>query len=540
MLPKRNSWKEQQKRKRVSPKKILKLLQERKRASLDIRKPRRRERSLKQTKYLVQLYLEALGGPTALGIWLCLEHDSWFEAASHDIRPLDFINLEDFRAAYLAVKLLSKFSACPDGVSSEQRAALALEKYLSVEEALEISDLKLRHQVLYSTNPLFEYTRACLSIAREKIAKMLGPIESCLNSLPSNCTWGPGASSSIRGRDTTGSRKYSQAKFVTPGCLPLASLLIAYSTVWDVAPQTTASLEVITVPKNSKIDRVIGIEPDLNIYVQKGIGSFIRKRLAYAGLDLDSSFQMNLALAAVGSRDGSFATLDLSSASDTISTLLLSELLPREWMDLLLQARTPFADVQGTPILLRKFSSMGNGFTFELESLVFYCLALAVGQLEKAAPWYITVFGDDIVVPTYISEKLSQVLTDVGFVINDSKSYSSGYFRESCGGHYFKGVDVKPIYIKEVISNDSSLYKLANAVRRLSGRLGHSDLGPFRALYRAITADIKVKRFIPEGYGDGGLVVSFEEAAPSTKVKRCPNGIEGFYCEVLAIAPDKT
>jgi hypothetical protein len=48
------------------------------------------------------------------------------------------------------------------------------------------------------------------------------------------------------------------------------------------------SSKVRVVPKNAKTDRTICIEPDLNIFVQLGIGAVIRERLKAYGLDLNT------------------------------------------------------------------------------------------------------------------------------------------------------------------------------------------------------------------------------------------------------------
>jgi hypothetical protein len=39
------------------------------------------------------------------------------------------------------------------------------------------------------------------------------------------------------------------------------------------------------------------------------------------------------------------------------------------------------------------------------------------------------------------------ILSSLGFKVNQSKTFGSGNFRESCGGEYFKGHDVTPTYL---------------------------------------------------------------------------------------------
>ena len=88
------------------------------------------------------------------------------------------------------------------------------------------------------------------------------------------------------------------------------------------------------VPKNSKTMRSIGVEPLLNGFGQQGIGKYIRKRLQRAGVDLTDQTR-NQKLACKGSIDGSLATIDMSSASDTIAYGLVLHLLPIDWFELL-------------------------------------------------------------------------------------------------------------------------------------------------------------------------------------------------------------
>jgi hypothetical protein len=110
---------------------------------------------------------------------------------------------------------------------------------------------------------------------------------------------------------------------------------------------------------------------------------------------------------------------------------------------------------------------MGNGFTFELESLLFYAIAKTVRHFRRGSG-IISVYGDDIIVGSDYAEHLSWVLGYVGFSVNPSKSFIDGPFRESCGGHYLVGVDVTPFYLRAPISKLRDVIKMANQVRRWS------------------------------------------------------------------------
>jgi hypothetical protein len=107
-------------------------------------------------------------------------------------------------------------------------------------------------------------------------------------------------------------------------------------------------------------------------------------------------------------------------------------------------------------IPLRKFSTMGNGVTFPVESLLFLCIALSVtleclgleATLENVESLQdkVSVFGDDIIVPVETRELLTEALGVLHFKVNDRKSFWTGKFRESCGVDAYNGVDITPAY----------------------------------------------------------------------------------------------
>jgi hypothetical protein len=109
------------------------------------------------------------------------------------------------------------------------------------------------------------------------------------------------------------------------------------------------------------------------------------------------------------------------------------------------------SDVQDI-IDIRSYMLMGSGHTFPLQTLLFYCLAEATRILLKQKG-SVSVYGDDIIVPVKMSTQFMAVMKDLGFVINSEKSFydlkdhdrpSQTFFRESCGGDYKGGVDVRP------------------------------------------------------------------------------------------------
>lgn len=226
------------------------------------------------------------------------------------------------------------------------------------------------------------------------------------------------------------------------------------------------------VPKTAKTKRSIAIEPTLNAFVQRGVDTVLRRKLERVGRFLD--FQgHNQELARVGSIDGSYATIDLSSASDTVSKGLVYYLLPPACNALLSKVRSPFfehkLDNEVRKEVYEKTSSMGNNFTFPLETLIFAAAARAA--MRASGCWGMeswSVYGDDIVVPTQASDILLTLLKFLGFTPNPAKCFTArdGKFRESCGSDWYAGQDVRPVELDYPLSGTSERMIFHNACLR--------------------------------------------------------------------------
>lgn len=220
---------------------------------------------------------------------------------------------------------------------------------------------------------------------------------------------------------------------------------------------------LFTVPKKTDIDRVAAKEPDINMFLQKGVGNYIRKNLRRFGINLNDQSR-NRELARMGSIHGELATVDLSSASDSVSLELVRSFLPIHWSLLLEDLRSPVTEIDGEKHVNEMFSSMGNGFTFELESMLFYVIARAVAYFEGVSGT-ISVYGDDIIIPSVIYPSLEWVFGILGFSVNPDKSFWTGHFRESCGGHYLHGYDVTPFYVRRPIERLTDVIRTCNQMR---------------------------------------------------------------------------
>jgi hypothetical protein len=203
---------------------------------------------------------------------------------------------------------------------------------------------------------------------------------------------------------------------------------------------------------------------------------YLEGALRHIGLDIRNQQQKNIAMAKRGSQDGSIATLDLKSASDMISVDLVRALLPCAWFDLLIKLRSPTITVpsdgkagnEDRQVELNMISTMGNGFTFPLMTLILVALIYGYRCTRGGPSLYIDwsntcVFGDDIIIPTHEYSGFVDVLTKAGLIVNYDKSYSAGSFRESCGGDFLNGVDVTPFYVKSLVA-EPDVYVVINQV----------------------------------------------------------------------------
>jgi hypothetical protein len=419
---------------------------------------------------------------------------------------------DDFRDARQIQALFSKQTWMDLGYSPEEKG---VEAFMKAEERCRLTNLSLD-----SVRPKGRVSVVSYHASR-KIAEILGKVPK-LESL--TFLFGPGASTNVKSAEASAIAKLSASLVCSEDCLPHVGELLAefpFSTIHhgscDLFKSLTIQLEgrdewainvpvsvgcgkLVFVAKSAKTTRPIVVEPILNGLAQKGIGSYLKSRmLSVSNLDL-SDQERNRRSACSGSISGDLATVDLASASDTLSIGTVAELLPPNWFDFLSRYRTGEVSHKGQVIELEKFSSMGNGYTFELESLIFYALSFGVCHVLDLNTGDICVFGDDIIVPTGAYELLKEVLEYYGFEVNTEKSYHDGPFRESCGADWLRGMDIRPFYLRDQIS-EQTLYLFHNwAMRRCERELADLILGwtlePLRL-------------FGPDGYGDGHLIGTY-------------------------------
>jgi hypothetical protein len=486
-------------------------------------------------------YLSALDCPRSLAILILFRNGEHEQIAKMEFNPKAYNTLIDLRSAYAATKFLSKFEGLSFDVDLDE---VALKKFDEFELLCKQTNNRFRN---LSLDPLFKGRAVWLHNAViRKIDKLLGDYDA--DEFFAGPDWGPGASTLIKRRDASPVKKFQCETGITRdlySLIPWETLEVVYPSwasqlVEAGFPSFQVGNKVITVPKDASTNRVIAVEPGINMWFQKSIGDMIGRRLRRYGVDLRWQIN-NQELARLGSISSELATIDLSSASDSIASSVIEALLPRKWWLLLDACRSHYGVRNEVPVKWEKFSSMGNGFTFQLESLVFYAVACCCADYLSLSVSQVSAYGDDVILPTACYELFAEMMEFYGFRINVKKSHFDSPFRESCGAHYFSGIDVKPIYLKGRVDSIPAIFRLANASRRLAHRrvFGYGCDLAFKRLFDLLVSSVpKALRFrISEELGDGGFIANFDEATPSRVRKglgvgyqpapfSCPNVVE--------------
>lgn len=399
-----------------------------------------------------------------------------------------------------------------------------------------------------------------LSDVRKKVRVLLGPLPRDL----SMGRFGKGSTFTDTGRYITIPDKMSSRPSITNAARDFIpfwgesawSRALCSSFPANSDPETVRGNRFTSVKKTALTDRGICIEPSLNVYWQLAASRAIRKNLMTFGYEIETAQGRHRYMACHASTTGRWATVDLKNASDLFSYWFVRNVVPDDWFELLDALRAPASQVDGKWYHLEKFSSMGNGFTFELMTVILTALCLVLGEnryalrgicsrigghrgIDYQVDGDISVFGDDIVCPPDVAELLIKVLPIIGLEANEKKTFLSGPFRESCGGDYFEGIDVRAYNLtSDPYEQPATTIGLANAVRRLGRqhRAGVSGFGDYmRPWFRVLDAVPSAIRGLrgPEHLGD---IVIHDEArkwsAPNNTNRRVRHGCVELKCWV--------
>lgn len=284
-------------------------------------------------------------------------------------------------------------------------------------------------------------------------------------------------------------------------------------------------------------------------FLGQGVGGVITDRLMKVGIDLRTQPDVHCNLARLGSLypEMETATIDWSGASDRIWTCLVKRVFSGNstpWYDFMnnccrcdlvrlnfkvldgVSLPEPFTGCDGTvPQILESigkhcsenniecyidgvnvtclihgpmFATMGNPITFPLETLLFYAFLTACGKIarERLArdpyirpdsidDFYVSCFGDDGIINVKSMPEVIKYASLIGWKLNLDKSFTTGAFRESCGGDYYMGLGCRPLMLERPpisfkltekenkLIIQSWLYVAANAANAIIEQLGY-------------------------------------------------------------------
>lgn len=467
-------------------------------------------------------------------------------------RSFPDVGAEQFRDLYLLREVLRKYPEFDLGVDTRQAA---------VSTFLEDEQLNAEtNNRLLTYNAESPRVGQVLDLAARKAVRVLGVFR--WDWLVEGARFGPGATTRLSRESASVAGKLSGVPHVNLSAYNLARTYLSLHPGWERSSQEAAAEMQLpclgggdamspslccyesgmaplaineldkfdTVPKSAVTDRTIGIPPDMNILLQLGVGYHMRKRMYTWGINLNDQ-SINQCRALEGSVDGKLATIDLKSASNSVTQGLVWKMIGNHshdwtgfdptWYAVLDALRTSGCRIDGKPHEYELFSAMGNGFTFELESLLFWALAMASCETLGVEP-DVTVYGDDLIVPVESVDLLREVLDWCGFRLNGAKSFwntSGPLFRESCGAHYLDGRDVTPFYVDDGLKRTDQIILLANNIVRWSRRDDGSLDGRMQPVWLWVVGHLSddcLKCAIPYGEANDGLIMDFDQALPST------------------------
>lgn len=300
------------------------------------------------------------------------------------------------------------------------------------------------------------------------------------------------------------------------------------------------------VPK--KFDAVRGICPEHTVkaFHSQGVATAITRRLKKRNISFKHQPSLHRILAHFASLYPSMgiATLDWSEASTRIWQMLVERSFPESWyhymtdncrservsvvvgQTLKRHRHVPKTfikewgkygevvlgsscgnDLRDVEVVIHSavYCTMGNALTFPVQTLIFHSFLTYCSTLDfynrtalhcnkpstykeiTAGDCYVSSFGDDGILNSSALPYVYSLAPKLGWQVNMSKTFGDGGFRESCGGDYFYGMDVRPLMLQRPdISLDYTnqknrliiqawSYVAANAAIALCGKIAGDD-----------------------------------------------------------------
>jgi hypothetical protein len=378
-----------------------------------------------------------------------------------------------FKAVYQIESLLKRYRFSKDYHSDGELQEMAIKSFLDTQSRVADVNLDL---LPASTQWILDYAAAYVS-------HVLGPYSD--EEHRNLCRFGRRASVGIPARDACEAARWELP--ISGSSEQIAwfdsemSLIPSVQEYWQKQKEErsrptyheVSSLKLTLVPKTFKSLRAIMPNTTIGSYMSYGLGEIIRKRLKRKGYDIATLQERHKYLARSASQHGLAVTADLSSASDSITRALVKRIFPPDWFDILDRSRIGSVLLpNGNTIVSETFCTMGIGYTFPLQTLVFLALLKGIETimfhgLDRRT---ISVYGDDLIYSSRMHTEVVLHFQRIGFVINLDKTFHEGNFRESCGGDYYHGVDVRPFQPRNGSASVSGkayeaiLYKFVNGL----------------------------------------------------------------------------
>lgn len=273
------------------------------------------------------------------------------------------------------------------------------------------------------------------------------------------------------------------------------------------------------VPKSW--DKLRGIMPNtlLGSFYTHGLGKMIEQRLKKrAELDISKLQILHQEYARQYSITRKCATGDMSDASNSYLVDVVNMLMPRKWYNALKFGRIKNILMNGQVHSLASFMGMGIGFTFPLQTLCFYAILKSIAELSEAKG-RVSVYGDDLIYPSTIHNHVVDIFTQLRFIMNKDKTFVHDNFRESCGGDFFHGVDVRPYQPEgqsQLLSRARYLALLYKTINGLLRRWTSFEIrGTLVFLFRECIRVTNVIHQVPLSYPDfSGVKVEHYQSLP--------------------------
>lgn len=268
-------------------------------------------------------------------------------------------------------------------------------------------------------------------------------------------------------------------------------------------------VKVNVVGKTALIGRIIGSPPSSMLAFQCGMGDYFERKLVkFCKINLKTAQELHRFLAMENSLDGAFSTMDQRKASDNILKIFAMFMVPKSVGDYMSAISPSTLQIEGKFVHTHMLCAAGNGFNTGFQTLLFWVLIKAI-QKEVGVKQHVYVYGDDVILHNSVYDSVCKVFPLLGLEINQGKSFKEGPFRESCGGDYLYGNNVRAFYASTVPQTTIDWIRFVNGIRRV-GYYNNADTWRSSGIHRlwfwcVLHIEPKDRIFCPLHYGDAGI-----------------------------------